>query len=239
MKHRTSWTGRSGWATPAADFETIAAVAEASARELVSSDVRSLAQGRIAHLILGIDVWPTPEREPHGEVACHVDIASGGIRAITGKTYPTTAQQAGLVRDGDVGGHVLALGDERLAVLVCHDLAAWSPRGNAVATGTRQEVWQAMQDAVASARPTLAVHLAHTLDTPRTWGAAWSRFEARSGGQLRSGTSAIRHLDRRWKPLASPPDEHLLARTGRGRRAVDILVTSEASRHGTRSRTAG
>jgi hypothetical protein len=75
-----------------------------------------------------------------------------------------------------------------------------------------------MQDAVAPRRPTLAVHLPHTLDdTMQTWREAWPRFEER-GGQLRSATSAIRHLDRYWNPHSSPVDERLLAGTGRGQR---------------------
>ena len=121
----------------------------------------------------------------------------------------------------------MAIGDERVAVLVCHDLAAWSPRGNAVAKGTRKHAWQAMQAAVESGRPTLAVQLPHTVSTAATWRPAWSRFTARSGGSLRSGTSAIRHLDRWWDPIETPPDEKLLARTGVGARSLDILVIEE------------
>ena len=139
VKRGSTWTGSAGWATPAADFATIAAIAEESARELVSSDVRSLAHGNVAHLVLGIDVWPTGGGELHGEVACHADIDSGAVQAVTGKTYPTGAQEAHLIREADASSHTVDLDDQRLAILVCHDLAAWSPtwerRGDRDAAG--------------------------------------------------------------------------------------------------------
>ena len=154
-----------------------------------------------------------------------MDIATGEIVAVTGKTYPNTAQQNDLIRDPATASHVIAIGDERVAVLVCHDLAAWSPRGNAVAKRDRAETWQAMQAAVKAPAPTLAVQLPHTVSTAGTWASAWSRFEARSGGVLRSGTSAIRHLDKDWQVVVPPPDAKLLAGTGRGERAIDVIVT--------------
>jgi hypothetical protein len=52
-----------------------------------------------------------------------------------------------LIRNLDVASHVVRIGDERVAVRVCHDLAAWSPRGNAVAKGGRAEAWEGMQAA--------------------------------------------------------------------------------------------
>ena len=83
-----------------------------------------------------------------------------------------------------------------------------------------------MQAAITIERPTLAVHLTHTLDTARTWSAAWSRFDERSGGALRSATSAIPHLDRYWNPHSSPPDAVLLDGTRRGQRSIDIIVSA-------------
>lgn len=222
-----AWSGTSGWGTEQADFDRLAAVAEDVMRELMAPDVIALASGTVAHILIGVDVWPTPHREPHAEIACHVDVESGEIVAVTGKSYPNTQQQDGLIRDPDVGSHVITVGNERVAVLVCHDLAAWSPRGNAVAKGVRQKAWQAMQDAVETGRPTLAVQLPHTVSAAATWRPAWSRFVERSGGSLRSGTSAIRHLDRWWQPIETPPDDKLLARTGVGTPALDILVTEE------------
>ena len=196
------------------------------AREVADGSVLASAMAAVEHVIIGIDVWPLKNPGIHAEVACHVEVATGRARAITGKSYPTLSQQGELVRQPDLSSHVIRLGAERVAVLVCHDLAAWSPRGNAVAKGIRADTWQQMQSVVTAGRPTLAVHLPHTLDTSATWSPAWSRFVERAGSQLRGTSSAICYLDRWWNPVSSPPGAMLLDRTGRGERAIDVLVTA-------------
>ena len=222
-----TWSGRTGWETTQDDFNRLAAVAASTASQLISPEVLDLARGTVGHFVLGIDVWPTERREPHAEVACLYDVATGIVRPVTGKSYPNTAQQDDLIRNPDTGTHVVRIAEERVAVLVCHDLAAWSPRGNAVAKGVRSVTWQGMQASVEAERPTLAVQLPHTVDTAGTWRAAWSRFAERSGGRLTSGTTAIRHLDRRYRPVLGSIDPKLLAQTGWGKRVVDVVVADE------------
>jgi hypothetical protein len=156
-------------------------------------------------------------------VACLFGVGSGEVTPITGKTYPTAQQQGVLIRNPNAGNHVVEIDGERVAVLVCHDLAAWSPRGNAVAKGTRAKTWKAMQTATSAERPTLAVHLPHTVDSPATWQAAWGRFDKLAGDQFRSGTSAIRHLDQGWHPPKS--SEAAILRGGnQGKQAADVIV---------------
>ena len=226
LKEPGPWAGSAGWETRQADFDRLAASAVACARELVTPEVLAAATGAADHLVLGIDVWPTPHREPHAETAVHVDVATGAVRALTGKSYPTTGQQDDLIRNPRPSTHVAEIGGERLAVLVCHDLAAWSPRGNAVAGGARADAWHAMQEAVSAGRPTLAVQLPHTVDKAGTWRAAWSRFRDLAGPQLAAGTTAIRHLDQSYQGVATPVGTGLLAGTGTGTRAVDVVVRS-------------
>lgn len=222
-----AWPGTAGWETTQADFDELAAVAATVAGELVSSNVRELARETVGHLIIGVDVWPTDDREPHAEVACLYDVDAGSVSPVTGKSYPNTAQQGDLIRNPDVASHLIEIDGRTIAVLVCHDLAAWSPRGNAVAKGVRATTWRGMQDAVAAKRPTLAIQLPHTVDTAATWRGAWSRFAERSGGRLTSATTAIRHLDRSYKPVPGPIDPRFLGQTGRGERVVDILVAGD------------
>ena len=219
-----SWHGQTGWRTPQNEFDRLASVAASVASDLMTPALREMAQGLVEHFVLGIDVWPTEHREPHAEVACIYDVASGSVRPVTGKSYPTNSQQDDLIRNADLPSHVIDVGDERLAVLVCHDLAAWSPRGNAVATETRAEIWRAMQAAVAEANPTLAVQLPHTVDNARTWQTAWATFGRIAGPSLRAATTAIRHLDREYQPLPVPFDSALLGGTGWGNRVVDVIV---------------
>ena len=223
-KPNGTWTGREGWSTRQADFDQVAAIAASVARTLITPDIRELARGVVDRLILGIDVWPAGYPGPYGEVAVLYDVETDAIRPITGKSYPNTGQQDVLIRNPDATSHVVQIGGERVAILVCHDLAAWSPRGNAVAKGTRADVWQAMQGSVTAARPTLAVQLPHTVDNPRTWTAAWAAFGRAAGPNLKAGTTAIRHLNRWYKPVPGPIPPSLLAGTGWGQRVLDIVV---------------
>ena len=218
------WHAPTGWSTTQDAFATLAARATEVARSLANTDIVAAAAGVANHLIVGIDVWPTARREPHAETAILVNLATGAARPLTGKTYPTTGQQDDLIRNPDPATHVAEIGTERVAVLVCHDLAAWSPRGNAVAQGARAGAWRAMQTAVSASRPTLAVQLPHTVDKTGTWHAAWLRFASLAGPDFAVGTTAIRHLDQGYRPVDRPVDAALLAGTGVGRRVVDIVV---------------
>ena len=160
---------RHGWNTDQASFDWLGAHALGLARELFTSEVRSLGAGRVGHLVLGVDIWPADRKGPYGETACLCDFTTGEVRLLTGKSYPNTEQQDLLIREPDLASHVVDLGDEKLAVLVCHDLAAWSPRANANAKGYRADVWQRMQECIEQGKPTLAVQLPHTVDTAATW----------------------------------------------------------------------
>jgi hypothetical protein len=233
-----AWRDPVGWTTTQEAFDTLAAVAERTVDDLMTPELRDLAGGTVDDLILGIDVWPTNSREPHAEIACRFDVAAGTATMITGKTYPTTSQQDVLIRDPDAGSHVVQIGDETVAVLVCFDLAAWNPRGNAVATGIRAVTWRAMQEAVTAARPTLAVHLPHTVDNPRTWTTSWAVLGRTAGGRLRAGTTAVRHLDRDYRPVAGPIDPGLLSGTGIGAPVVDVIVAGRSEIAGLPDRVA-
>ena len=219
-----SWRGLAGWQTPQGDFDELATVASSVAKSLMTPELRRLAAGVVDHFVIGIDVWPTSHREPHAEVACLYDVSTESVRPVTGKSYPTSGQQRNLIRNANHASHVVDVGTERLAILVCHDLAAWSARGNAVATGVRAATWRAMRTAVSDARPTLAIHLPHTVDKAGTWRQPWREFGAAAGPSLRAGTTAIRHLDKDYHSLPGPFDAALLDGTGWGGSVIDILV---------------
>jgi GIY-YIG catalytic domain len=219
------WRGRSGWETAQGAYAELAAVASSIAERVLTPALRRIAAGTVEYVVLGVDVWPTLAQEPHAEVACLYDIGAAAVRPVTGKSYPTPAQQRDLIRNPDLESHLVPIGEERVAVLVCHDLAAWSPRGNATAMGTRAATWRAMQAAVTAAGPTLAVHLPHTVAKRQTWQAAWSVLERAGGSSLRGGWSAIRYLGLGYQPLSGAIDPALVAGTGWGERALDIIVT--------------
>ena len=129
-----------------------------------------------------------------------------------------------MVRNADLENHFVEIGHERVAILVCHDLAVWSPRGNATRKGTRAKVGRAFDAALIAARPTRVLHLPHTLDKEETWRDAWSRLERSAGSELRSTTSSIRYLTKGWKTPVAGLDARLLEVTSSGERAIDIVV---------------
>ena len=229
-KPRGAWAGSYGWGTTQSDFDRLAATAAGVTADLVTGNVRELARGVVDHFIIGIDVWPTAANKSYGETACHYDVEAGTVRVITGKSYPNTGQQDDLIRNPDLSSHVVDVGGERLAVLVCHDLAAWHPRGKKFSRGVRAETWKAMRAAMTDARPTLAVQLPHTVRTVRTWAPAWSSFAKLAGGSLRAGTTAIRHLDQGYHAVDEALDERLLRGSGWGARVVDIVVEGREGR---------
>ena len=65
-----TWDRPTGWASRQGDFDTLADTAAGVAADLVTPELRAAGRRVADHLILGIDVWPTPGREPHAEVAC-------------------------------------------------------------------------------------------------------------------------------------------------------------------------
>lgn len=220
-----SWDGTFGWLTVQRDFDELAEVATSVARQLMTPRVRELAQGTVENFVIGIDVWPCSDPEIHAEVACLYETATGRASPITGKSYPTPGQEDTLVRNSNESGHVIPIGEERVAVLVCHDLAAWSPRGNAVARGIRATTWRVLQDAVAGARPTLAIQLPHTVDKAATWQAAWNAFRRSCGPNLRGGSTAIRFLDKGYGRPTTEIGQSVLAGTVWGQPAVDVFVS--------------
>lgn len=225
VKEGPGWPGSQGWRTSAADFAVLADRARAAVPALATPEILGLAAGHVARLVLGIDIWPTQRRRPYGETACVVVVPSGTILRVTGKSFPNSEQQGHLIREPNLEGHLLEIPGERVAILVCHDLAAWHPRGIAARRGRRAIEGGAFNDAIEHARPTIALHLPHTLEKVRTWAPAWGEFARRSGGELRAGTSAVRYrtLGGSHTPAASL-DGRILAGIGWGERVVDIVV---------------
>ena len=225
VKHGTGWSGSKGWHTSTADFTELADRARAAVPSLITPEVLSLADGTVGHLVLGIDIWPTEGKRPYGETACMVGVPNGSVIHVTGKSFPNSEQQGHLIREPDLANHMCDVEGKRVAILVCHDFAAWHPRGIAARRGTRKAVGDEFNELIAREAPTIVLHLPHTLEKVRTWAPAWSTLAGRDSGRLRTGTSAIRYrtLGGRHTP-AVPLNARVLAGTGWGGRVVDIVV---------------
>ena len=111
----------------------------------------------------------------------------------TGKSYPLSGkQERRLVRDPFAANHVMDVGGDPVAVLVCHDLNAWSPRGTAVRGKGRATEAAGLDEALAGGHPTTVLHLpAHD-----PFGPDVGPSMGRAGGRLPTETvwaSAIRY----------------------------------------------
>lgn len=113
---------------------------------------------------------------PHAELVVMVDLRTHEY-FWTGKSYPTSGQEYGLVRFQDVETHFVKTSFGKVMILGCHDLNVFSKRGQK----TTKEKWRrkAREDfysAVNSEKPDVVLHHPHTTDSSRIWTAAWNEL---------------------------------------------------------------
>lgn len=184
-----------GWRTEQDDFDRIRQFAADSVAPLLA-DAFDRARGHVDYLVVGADVHGLG-RGAYGETALVYDVASKALVGSTGKSYPTTEQERKLVRNPDACGHVLDLGGEQVAVLVCHDLQAWSPRGASSRGRVRTKVAGDLDAALRDLHPTAVLHLPHTTHTPGTWMHPWAAIERILPGAARASAIKYRRGDHR------------------------------------------
>lgn len=121
-------------------------------------------------LTLGVDmyyfmgsVW-----DPHAELTFAADLATGKLWQ-TGKSYPNSRQQRGLVRVADLQSHFIEAGAKKVMLLGCHDLNMFSPRSAHNARGWRAETISEFRRLALNEKPDLLIWHPHKSDTPRTW----------------------------------------------------------------------
>ena len=105
-----------------------------------------------------------------------VDLRSGNYYW-TGKSYPTSGQENGLIRFQDLETHFIDLPSGKVMVLGCHDLNIFSPRGAAVTRNewriqTREDFYRLSKTEM----PAVVLHHPHTTDSSRIWTAAWNEL---------------------------------------------------------------
>jgi hypothetical protein len=217
-----------GWDTTPGDFELLRQVAEATVAEELDADTLGRARGHAAYLVIGADVR-VPGRGVYAETALVYGVKEAQFVGATGKTYPTVGkQERRLVRNPDAAGHVLDVDGEQVAVLVCHDLNAWSPRGTASRGRRRAKVAAELDSALVDGHPTIVLHLPHKTHSAQTWAQSWARLEERLAPAT-TWTSAIRYRKGHSRPPVSLGSE-LLDRTRSGSREVlDIVLGDHTS----------
>ena len=153
------------------------------AREVVSDDLRMRLKEHTRYITLGIDTHKdlisttqNQIREPHAETVIMIDLETGEHHA-TAKSYPTLAQERGLIRSIDIESHFFRLDDGNyVMILGCNDLSIWNPRSSN-AKGWRAQVNAEFRSLAREKQPTIVLHHPHTADSKMTWRAAWTSLE--------------------------------------------------------------
>lgn len=111
--------------------------------------------------------------QPHIELVFLIDLKHKKFYW-TGKSYPTSNQQNGLVRITDLKKHFFELRDVgKVMILGCHDLTIFNPRsGNA--KGWRKRVNKDFRELAKQEKPNIVLQHPHTTDSILTWSAAWN-----------------------------------------------------------------
>lgn len=116
-------------------------------------------------------------RQPHVEFVALVDLKNNKYY-FTGKSYPTTGQEKGLVRMQDLSTHFVDLPIGNTMILGCHDLNIFSPRGKAVTQSSfRKDVRTEFYNIARKQHPEIVLHHPHTTDSSGIWTSAWNEMK--------------------------------------------------------------
>ena len=131
------------------------------------------------YVTLGVDSHEAPtaknrDTQPHIELVFLVDLRNGELYW-TGKSYPTSDQQRGLVRIADLRTHFLNLDVGKVMMLGCHDLTVFNPRSK-IAKGWRRRVNEEFNELARREKPIYVLHHPHTMVKVRSWLNAWSNL---------------------------------------------------------------
>jgi len=162
-------------------------------------------RGCADYLTLGVDTFKDKISmtqayipEPHAELVYIADLTERTFR-FTAKSYPTTGQEEGLLRNMNLGNHFLELAGNKTMVMGCHDLTIFNPRSDAKASGWRSDVKQKFKNLAAEYKPRWVLHHPHTTIKKRTWLAAWSGLtRSLPSVENYAGSGAYSRQDNGW-----------------------------------------
>lgn len=170
------------WTPDERAFRTLGAIAKKKVSELLSDRLSAKLASHTRYLTIGVDshkdkISETQNQipEPHVEFICLVDLKSGQVH-LTGKSYPTTGQERGLVRNADLANHIVKTAHGKVLVLGCHDLTIFNPRSRSRRQGRRKKVADSWENDIKNDPPDLIIHHPHTTVKTRTWAASWNEL---------------------------------------------------------------
>ncbi len=166
----------------AESVKTLVEEGEKCAREVISKGLGGRLSEITDYVTLGIDSYKDKISmtqnyisEPHIELVFAIDLRNNHIYW-TGKSYPTSGQQEGLVRITDFNKHFLHLDDVgRVMMLGCHDLTIFNPRAKN-SKGWRKSTNNEFKALARIEKPEIVLHHPHTTVKKRTWLNSWSNL---------------------------------------------------------------
>ncbi len=191
--------------------------------ELLSEQLLNKLSSCTRYLTLGVDSHKSKisQTQPHVELVCLVDLVNREFH-FTGKSYPTSGQERGLVRNPHLNDHIFDTEYGTALILGCHDLTIFNPRSQSNAEGWRKNVATEWRDLVKNAKPTFALHHPHTTVKARTWLAAWNQLHKELPSvKLSLGSGCYSSRDNGWNKRDCLPE--VLGATKHGQ-TLDILV---------------
>lgn len=161
-------------------MKTLVDEAEKCARLVLSNGLDGKLRELTDYITLGIDsnkekVSTTKNfiGQLHTELVFLIDLRNNKFYW-TGKSYPTSSQQNGLVRISDLKTHFFELDDVgKTMVLGCHDLSIFNPRSK-TAKGWRKDINNKFKELAKKEKPNFVLHHPHTTVKTRTWLNAWN-----------------------------------------------------------------
>jgi len=164
-------------------LNTLTSTAEKKCRELMDGGMLTTILKISKYMTIGIDSKKTKISfsstqipEAHVELVALLDLSTNQYRW-TGKSYPTTGQEDGLIRFPDEACHFFDLSFGKTMILGCHDLNVFSLRGAAVTKNKwRKKTRNLFYKALKEFSPLVVLHHPHTTDSSRIWTAAWNEI---------------------------------------------------------------
>ena len=148
--------------------------------QLLSGGLRKKLSRCTDYLTIGVDtrkakISSTDNHipQPHAEFVFVANLRTGELH-FTGKSYPTSGQERGLLRVQDLDTHFVKIAGKETMVLGCHDLNMFNPRSDATAGGWRAEVKEQFKALAHRHSPVQVLHHPHTAVKRMTWQHAWN-----------------------------------------------------------------
>jgi len=146
--------------------------------KLLPKDVYSKLKDIADYFTIGID-GKSPLNKQHIEFVAVFDLKQEKVIQWTGKFYPTEQQKKDLIKINDLSSHFIKLNHQQVAILGCHDLNVYNPRGQATASpdGWKKQVAERFKRKCKEFDPDIVLQHPHSTDTPNIWNAAWRELE--------------------------------------------------------------